>query len=277
MIGSVLGAVVNIILDPVMIFGLGWGAAGAATATVIGNVCTDIFFVWFLIKKSRNLSVNPKGFHISGAEIGAVFAIGIPASVTNLMQSIGIALTNRALLGFGDDKVAAMGIVMKINMIAALVLVGFAFGGQPLIGYNYGAKNRERLKGTLKFAYLFEGGLALVLMAVLGFFAPQLVRIFMSDPSVVENGALMLRLQLAGMVFMGIVLISTCTFQSAGQAVGAFLLSVSRQGVIFAIVLNVALRVAGYQGVLASQAVSDLLTALLAVALVVRWWKSVEF
>ena len=71
--------------------------------------------------------MNPKGFHISGAEIGAVFAIGIPASVTNLMQSIGIALTNRALLGFGDDKVAAMGIVMKINMIAALVLVGFCF------------------------------------------------------------------------------------------------------------------------------------------------------
>ena len=114
-------------------------------------------------------------------------------------------------------------------------------------------------------------------MVVLGVFAPQLVRIFMSAPSVVENGALMLRLQLAGMVFMGIVLISTCTFQSAGQAVGAFLLSVSRQGVIFATVLNVALQVAGYHGVLASQAISDLLTAALAVVLVVRWWKSVEF
>ena len=237
MVGSVLGAVVNIILDPIMIFVLGWGAAGAATATVIGNVCTDIFFVWFLIKKSKNLSVDPRGFHISRSEIGAVFAIGIPASVTNLMQSIGIALTNRALLGFGDDKVAAMGIVMKINMIAALVLVGFAFGGQPLTGYNYSARNRTRLKATLKFAYLLEGGMALVLMAVLGFFAPQMVKIFMSDPSVVENGALMLRLQLAGMLCMGIVLISTCTFQSAGQAMGAFLLSVSRQGVVFAVVL----------------------------------------
>ena len=237
MVGSVLGAVVNIILDPIMIFVLGWGAAGAATATVIGNVCTDIFFVWFLIKKSKNLSVDPRGFHISRSEIGAVFAIGIPASITNLMQSIGIALTNRALLGFGDDKVAAMGIVMKINMIAALVLVGFAFGGQPLTGYNYGARNRTRLKATLKFAYLLEGGMALVLMAVLGFFAPQMVKIFMSDPSVVENGALMLRLQLAGMLCMGIVLISTCTFQSAGQAMGAFLLSVSRQGVVFAVVL----------------------------------------
>ncbi len=214
---------------------------------------------------------------MAGSVLGAVFTIGIPASITNIMQSIGITLTNRALLGFGDDKVAAMGIVMKINMIAALILVGFAFGGQPLIGYNYGAKKRERLKETLKFAYLFEGGLALCLMIVLGFFAPQMVRIFMKNPSVAENGALMLRLQLAGMVFMGIVLISTCLFQSAGQAVGAFLLSVSRQGVIFGIVLNIALRVAGYQGVLAAQAVSDFFTAVLAIMLVQQWWKKVDF
>ncbi len=128
MIGSVLGAVVNIILDPVMIFGLGWGAAGAATATVM-EMYLGYFFRVVSSKKSRNLSVNPKGFHISGAEIGAVFAIGIPASVTNLMQSIGIALTNRALLGFGDDKVAAMGIVMKINMIAALVFLALLLAG----------------------------------------------------------------------------------------------------------------------------------------------------
>ena len=87
--------------------------------------------------------------------------------------------------------------------------------------------------------------------------------ILMSDPSVVENGALMLRLQLAGMLCMGIVLISTCTFQSAGQAMGAFLLSVSRQGVVFAVVLMIALKVAGYYGVLASQAISDFLTAVL--------------
>lgn len=100
-----------------------------------------------------------------------------------------------------------------------------------------------------------------------------MVKIFMSDLSVVENGALMLRLQLAGMLCMGIVLISTCTFQSAGQAMGAFLLSVSRQGVVFAVVLMIALKVAGYHGVLASQAISDFLTAVLAVVLVWRWWK----
>lgn len=166
---------------------------------------------------------------------------------------------------------------LRTEGFATASMVGFAFGGQPLTGYNYGARNRTRLKATLKFAYLLEGGMALVLMAVLGFFAPQMVKIFMSDPSVVENGALMLRLQLAGMLCMGIVLISTCTFQSAGQAMGAFLLSVSRQGVVFAVVLMIALKVAGYYGVLASQAISDFLTAVLAVVLVWRWWKKVDF
>ncbi len=158
MVGSILGAVVNMILDPVFIFTLGMGAAGAAIATVIGNICTDLFFLWFLLKKSRRLSVDPRGFHIQKGELGQIFAIGIPASVTNLMQSLGMALTNRFLLPYGNDAVAAMGIVMKVNLIAVLVLVGLAFGVQPLIGYNYGAKNSRRLKDILKFSYGVECG-----------------------------------------------------------------------------------------------------------------------
>ena len=128
MTGTVLGSVINIILDPIFIFMLGMGAAGAAIATVIGNIGADLFFVFFLLTKSKRLSINPKGFFISKRELGDIFAIGIPASVTNFMQSLGIALTNRFLLVYGTDKVASMGIVMKINMIAMLILVGFAFG-----------------------------------------------------------------------------------------------------------------------------------------------------
>ncbi len=153
MTGSILGAAVNMILDPVFISVLGFGAAGAAIATVIGNIFADIFYVWFLLKRSRRLSINPVGFHIHIVEVGQILAIGIPASITNLMQSIGIALTNRSLLPYGNDKVAAMGIVMKVNLIAVLVLVGFAFGAQPLVGYNYGAKNHARLKEILRFSY----------------------------------------------------------------------------------------------------------------------------
>lgn len=267
MTGTVLGAVVNMILDPIFISVLGLGAAGAAIATVIGNICADIFFIWFLLAKSKRLSVNPRGFYISSTEIGQIFAIGIPASVTNLMQSIGIALTNRCLLSYGNDKVAAMGIVMKVNLVAALVLIGFAFGAQPLIGYNYGAKNKARLKEILRFCYGFECCIAVLLAVVLSLAAPVMLGIFTPDTVLVEIGVPMLRMQLMGMVFMAVVLVTTCTFQSAGKAVGAFLLSVSRQGVIFAVVILTTSHFFGYGGILVSQAVSDFLTAILAVGL----------
>ena len=156
MIGTMLGAVVNIILDPIFIYTLGMGAAGAAIATVIGNICGDIFYVIFMIKKCRYLSVDFRKLKMTGAEVLAVLAIGIPASVTNFMQSIGVTLTNRFLQPYGTDKVAAMGIALKIIMISVLVMVGFAFGGQPLVGYNYGAKNKKRLSETIRFAFLLE-------------------------------------------------------------------------------------------------------------------------
>ena len=184
-----------------------------------------------------------------------------------LMQSLGMTLMNRSLLPHGNDRVAAMGIIMKVNMIAVLILVGFAFGGQPLIGYNYGAKNRRRLKEILSFAYKFECGLGLLLTILLSLAARPMIRIFMKDNTIVSLGVPMLRMQLLGMVFVAIVLVTTCTFQSAGMARNAFLLSISRQGVIFAIVLAIASHTIGYQGILLSQAISDLLTAVLAIAL----------
>lgn len=267
MAGTILGAVVNMVLDPVFISALGLGAAGAAIATVIGNICADLFFVWVLLVKSKRLSINPAGFHITSAEIGRIMAIGIPASITNLMQSFGIALTNRYLLPYGNDKVAAMGIVMKVNLIAVLVLIGFAFGAQPLIGYNYGAKNKARLSEILRFSYAFECGMAVLLAGILSLAAPAMIRIFMSDESIIAVGVPMLRMQQSGMVFIAVILVTTCTFQSAGKAVGAFLLSVSRQGVIFAAVIYLASKLFGYSGVLLAQAVSDMLTAILAVGL----------
>ena len=164
----------------------------------------------------------------------AVLAIGIPASVTNFMQSIGVTLTNRFLQPYGTDKVAAMGIALKIIMISVLVMVGFAFGGQPLVGYNYGAKNKKRL------------------IAV----AQQILRV-----------------QLIGMPFVGIVLASTCIFQAIGNGAGAMILSAGRQGVIFAIVIFCASKLAGFSGVIASQPVSDFLTASVAVMILLQWKK----
>ena len=273
MIGTMIGAVVNIILDPVFIYTLGLGAAGAAIATVLGNICGDIFYVIFIIKKCRYLSVDFRKLKVTGAEVLAVLAIGIPASVTNFMQSIGVTLTNRFLQPYGTDKVAAMGIALKVNMITALVLVGFAFGGQPLVGYNYGAKNEKRLRNILKFAYLFEMGLGLLFTIIMCIFAPQIIIVFMDKPDIITNGAMMLRFQQIGMTFMSVTLISTCVCQAVGNAGGAFVLSISRQGVIYVLALFIMSNVFGYTGVLVSQACSDVVTALIAAVIMLKIMK----
>lgn len=292
-VGSVAGTLINICLNPLFIHVFGWGAAGSAGATVIANICTDAYYVWFLITRSRNLSLDPRlmitrtgsanapavarkstalrkpALALTRHEAADILAIGIPASITNLMQSLGIIMVNLCLLSYGTDAVAAMGIALKIVMIAVMILVAFAFGGQPLIGYNYGAGNMQRLKDLLKFAYSFLSLLALAMTALLIAFAHPLMGFFTTDPHVVELGSGMLRIQLLSTVCVAIVLVTTCTFQSAGKAVGALLLSISRQGVMLAITLFVGKALAGYHGVIAAQAVADLLTAVLAVVLFV--------
>lgn len=267
MIGSVLGAVVNIVLDPVLIFGCKLGAAGAAIATVIGYVFTDLYYVWFLIRRSRHLSVNIRLLRVSRREVGQVFAIGIPASITNIAQSFCVLITNRFLVPYGTDKVAAMGIALKVSMIAVLILIGFAFGVQPLIGYNYGAQNYRRLRQVLRFSYQFTIGLGLVLTVIVFAAAPLLIRLFMQDGSVYDLGVAMLRRLLLGTAFYAFTLVTTCVFQATGKAVGAFVLSISGQGVIYGLVIWALSSIWGYDGVIVTQPVADVLTCLLAVVL----------
>lgn len=267
MLGGVIGSVVNIVLDPVFIFGFGWGAAGAAAATVIGYICTDIYYLWILLRRTKKLSADIREFRIVPSELLQILAIGIPACITNLMQSFGMTMLNRFLLPYGNDKVAAMGIVTKTNLIANFVIIGFAFGAQPLIGYNYGAGNRDRMKKILRFCYSFECCIAVAISGIMSLAAPYLLRMFIADEYIADIGTPMLRMQQTGIVFMAIVLVTTVTFQAAGKAWGAFLLSVSRQGVIFAAVIFAASRMFGYTGVLMSQPVADLFTALLAIVL----------
>ena len=268
MTGSILGSIVNIILDPVFIFGLKQGAAGAAIAPVLGNVIADIYYVYAIRKKAKRLSVALTDVKIPGVMIRDIFTIGIPASITNLMQSFMVMMTNHFLLSYGTDKIAAMGIALKANMITTLILVGFAFGGQPLIGYKYGSGNQKRLKEILKFSYLFEMGLGLVFTVIMSAFAPMIISIFMNDPEIVNNGAMMLRFQQLGMTFMAVTLVSTCVCQSVGNALGAFTLSLSRQGVLYVIALLILSRIFGYTGVLVSQACADVVTAVIAVGIV---------
>ncbi|OZG61919.1 MATE family efflux transporter [Bifidobacterium lemurum] len=305
MLGTVIGTVVNIVLNPLFIQVFGWGAAGSAAATFVANVVGDIYFIWVLVRRCDSLSIDPRllwrrdgedqsagadvaktipadaataqtavsakrrraRFAVPANLIGQVVAIGVPASLTNITQSIGVILVNLFLLPYGNDAVAAMGIALKIVMIAVLILVGFAFGAQPLIGYAYGGGHMRRLASILRFAYGFQCALALVMTATLWLGARLLMGFFIDDPTIIDLGTGMLRVQLLSTVCVAVVLVTTATFQSAGKAVGALILAVSRQGVMLLATLVIGERVAGYHGVIAAQAFADLATAVLAVAL----------
>ena len=262
MAGSITGSVLNLILDPLFIFVFDMGAAGAAIATVLGNVGAVILYT-FCYRKTSWLSVSIRYCKVSLGEMKQVLVIGLPASLVNIMNSYSTALTNRFLLPFGNDKIAAWGIASKIAMIANMILIGFAYAAQPLIGYNYGQKNYPRLKDILKFVYSFLISLGLILSLILGIWAPQFFGFFMSDPAIVQTGSTILRWQLAGVVLTAFILVSTCTFQATGKAGSAFILCIGRRGVIFTVVLLLLNLTFGYAGVIAVMPATDLLAVIL--------------
>ena len=261
MIGTVIGAVVNIILDPILISAFGMGAMGAAIATVIGYLCSVLYFLWLLHKKSRCLSVNPAQCRVEGDELRQILGVGVTAALSNLMQSLCVIVMNQFLLPYGNDKIAAMGIVLKINMIAQLVLTGFAFGGVPLFGYLYGAGKRSDMKKLVRFCICFLSVFSLVLTAILCLFAAPLMSVFLKDAAMIAAGAEMLRWQAVSTVFAGIVLLLTVLFQSTGKVAPSFVLSISRQGVAFVAALLVCVKLFAYNGVLMGQAVADVVSA----------------
>ena len=267
MIGTALGAVINIILDPILISAAGMGAMGAAIATVIGYLCSVVYFLFLLHKKSRCLSVSVSRCKISGGELRQILGVGVTAALSNLMQSLCVIIVNQFLLPYGNDKIAAMGVVLKVNMIAQLVLTGFAFGGVPLFGYLYGAGKRGEMKRLVRFCVLFLAGLSLILTAGLCLFAAPLTAVFLKDSAMIATGAAMLRWQAATTVFAGMVLFMTVLFQATGKVAPAFVLSISRQGVVFVAALLVCVRFFGYNGVLMGQAAADVLSAVIAALL----------
>lgn len=261
MCGTIIGAVVNIILDPLLIPGM--GAAGAAIATVIGYVCSDVFLLFIVLVKSHALSVRPV-LRIEGTFLRDILSIGVTAAITNIASSVCTILINNHLVVYGDDRVAAMGIVLRVTMIVQMILVGFSFGGVPLFGFLSGAGERQKIRRLLRFCLLFLGALSLVMTAAVVFAAEPLLRLITPDEGLVSAGAPMLRWQVAGSMFAGFVMLTTCLCQASGKAVPALILSLSRQGIVFFVTLLTAAVLFGYQGILVSQCTADVLSAVLA-------------
>ena len=262
MFGSITGSIVNIILDPLFIFGFQMGAAGAAIATVIGNAAS-LFVYSIFYHKAEWISISPKFIQYHPTDMKNIFSIGIPAALNNMMTSFTTTITNRFLVIYGNDVLAAWSLAGRCIMIPRMLLVSFSFSSLPLVGYNYGQKNFVRLKQILKFIYTFELCLALASSILITLFAPNMLSVFMDDSYILTTGTHILRCQVLGIAFTAVILISTCVFQAIGNGKATMITTLSQQLFIFLPVLFIASKCFGYEGILFAQPITNILTTIL--------------
>ena len=231
MLGVVLGNLANIILDPVMILGFGWNVAGAAVATVIGNIVSTVVYLSHLVSDKTMLSIKPSDYKATKKIVGGVFAIGVPASLNNILMSS--SNINNMMSRFNDMAVAGLGVAMKVNMIVVMLLIGLGTGIQPLLGFCFGAGNKKRYMSILKFSLMLAFGLSAVMTVLCYSFAAPLVSAFLENQDAFTYGFSFSRIYIYSGPILGILFVLVNAIQSTGAALPSLILSISRQGLVY--------------------------------------------
>lgn len=236
MLFQLIGAVINIILDPILIFGLlgfpAMGVAGAAIATVIGQIASMIFAIWVISTKNFGFHFSLKGFKPDLLIIKKIYEVGLPSIVMQSITSFLAIALNGILMQFSETAVSVMGIYNKLQSFIFMPVFGLNQGLMPLLGYNYGAKNKQRIKDTYKIGVLIATGIMLFGMIVFNLFAKELLLMFDASPHMLEVGIPALRIISLCFVFAGIGIINSTVFQAIGDGKLSLLISILRQAVI---------------------------------------------
>lgn len=275
MIGSMIGTIANIILDPIFISGLNQGTAGAAIATTIGNILASIYYLWYFLKKSKVLSISIKDFSIRQSILTQVCGCGFPTAIFSALMSVSTIVLNQLLVVYGNDPVAAIGIVFKANMFITFLQMGLANGVQPLLGYNYGSGNMKRFREVEAFTKRCCLVTGIVSTALYFIFREPIIRIFINDDSVIQYGVKMLIVYMVSGPVIGILFVNMNSMQSVGKALPATILSVLRQGILLIPLLYILRAVSGLNGVIFGQAVTDYIAVILSAYLWRRIRKSI--
>ena len=276
MVGSMIGTIANIILDPIFITTLGQGTAGAAIATSIGNIMASAYYFWYFLKKSRVLSIRLSDFTWRERIFSRICSAGLPTAIFSALMSVSTIVLNQMLVVYGNAPVAAIGIGFKANMFITFLQMGLANGVQPLLGYNYGAGNMARFRQVERFTKkccLVVGVLATALYFVL---REPIIRIFIDDDQVVAYGVQMLIAYMVSGPVIGILFVNMNCMQSVGHALGATVLSILRQGVLLIPLLYLLEAFLGLNGIIFGQSVTDYIAVILSVGMWARVRKTVK-
>lgn len=294
MISLIIGAIVNIILDPIFMFVLNGGVAGAAIATVVGQFCSTIYLLYYYKAGKSALSLSVKNAFIQKEELGhitiEIVKIGIPVFLMQFLLSIATSILNTEAMPYGDDVVAAIGIANRIYTLPVYLIAGFIQGFQPFAAYNYGACLYHRLNHALRFTSILLVSSGIFFTILFCSFPAFFVRMFTSDSNVIALSCNSLITMSFLFPFVAVILILTNIFQGMGKAKEAAIISISRQGFFFiplALILpsifkaygaNLGLLTGifptkmpyGLYGVMLTQPVSDVLATILAVLISIK-------
>ena len=258
-VGMIVGTIVNIILDPIFIFTLHLQIQGAAIATIIGNGCGMAVSLLFYIRGKTLLKPALKYIKPTAEILKEIFWVGVPASLETLLTSAAYIVNNNLAVGYGELTVAAMGIAQKVLSLGNYIYQGFAAGTQPIMGYNYGAKNYTRMMNVLKAGVMVVSGTELVLMGLYGIFAPLLIGIFTESAEVILIGTMVLRTLMFILPFVGAVSMCRMSFQAMGKPQYAFGITLVRQLILYVPLLLLLNYIFGLGGMLWAQPVTEMI------------------
>ena len=263
MLTMVLGAVANIILDPIFIFGLNMGIRGAALATVIAQFLSFCFLLFFYLSGRSSLKIRLIHLKPVGRVLREIFALGVPAFIRQGGMSLVLILVNNLLGRYGGDiYISVFGVVFRILHFVLMPLAGLVQGFQPITGFNYGAGKIERVRYGVRLSLLISSVLAVVGFLVLSLLPGPIFRIFSTDSKLIQAGIPVLRVVVLIVPLIGIQMIGAAYFQAVGKARPAFFLGLSRQ-FIFLLPMMVFLPLAfGLWGVFVAFPAADFLSSL---------------
>ena len=273
LVGNLAGSITNILLDPLFILGFGWNIAGAAVATMIGNLVASGLYLNHILFHSEALSLCPSDALRHPTRLGRVLALGLPNGVSSLLSGLAGSFSNRLLSAYGTNALAAMAAADKSAMVVTLVQMGICMGLQPLLSYNVGGHNFPRLRAVLNRSFGLTVGFG-TLFTLFCLLAQQpLIGLFLSDPEAISLARQLLPWLLAGSPLLGLYYLGINFLQAAGYAGIATLLSALRQGVLLVPALYGFHSLLGLPGLASARTATDLFSAVIALLLFVLVWR----
>ena len=265
MLTMLIGALLNVVLNPIFLFGFGWGMRGSAAATVVAQAVSTVWVLSYFLGGQSLLRLHARNLRLQWSTCAAIVAIGSPPFAMQMAASVLNTILNNQLRVYGGDlAISVMGIVYAVAMFLVMPIAGINQGAQPIIGYNYGARKFDRVKKTLQTAILAASGVTVAGFAVVMLFPSHIVWLFnRDDPELLRLGTHALRICLAMLPIIGFQIVGASYFQAVGKPKHAIFLSISRQVLLLIPAVLLLPRVFALDGVWASLPVADLGSSLL--------------